>query len=69
MNQETIDRVRVYYDLPESINDKQIEYEFKGSLGEAAINLNIAKERLSDSLYSVSDMAKALERAAKLFKT
>ena len=65
MNKETIDRVRVYYELPESINDKQIEYEFSGSLGEAVVNLNIAQEAFRASLYSASDMLKALQLLAK----
>ena len=46
MNKKTINGVRKYYELPESISDEQIKKDLKGSIGEASVNIEIAKQNL-----------------------
>jgi len=42
MNKKTIDGIRGYYDLPDSVTNEQIETDLKSSFGEAVVSLNIA---------------------------
>ena len=42
MNKKTIDGIRKYYELPESVSDEQIETDLKDSFGAAAVTMNMA---------------------------
>jgi len=50
MEKEIINKLRLYYDLPESITDKEIESDLHGSLGHASIKLNAAVLELKSQL-------------------
>ena len=58
MNKTTIDGIRIYYNLSESVTDEQIQKTLRGSLGEAVVNLNIA----------VRNFTMAVEKATPKFK-
>lgn len=61
-----IDEIRQYYQLSNKITDKQIAQNLKGSLGEAIINLQIAKKNFAMAMAKI--MPKVLKRF-KLIKT
>lgn len=50
MDKKAINGVRQYYQLPENITDDQIAKNLKHSLGEAVVNLDIAKKNLATAL-------------------
>lgn len=53
MDKKMIDKLRVYYKLPDVITDAQIGKELKGSLGESLLNIETANNQLKKALYDI----------------
>ena len=66
MKQETINGIRVYYQLSEDITDEHIRNNLKGSLGEACVNITLAKENLAEAFrnsgFSANNIIKAFKK-------
>lgn len=62
MKQKIINGIRTYYQLPKQVTDEYIRDNFKGSLGEACVNINIAKE---SALEAFRKLGLEAEQAAK----
>lgn len=52
MNKKTVDSLREYYRLPDSVSDDDIRLKLRGSLGEAVVNLNVAVKNFSRAVSS-----------------
>lgn len=65
MNKETIKELRVYYQIPDTISDDDIERVCAGSLREALINLRFAINKLSLSFRNTENPMKTLITAIK----
>lgn len=46
MNKKTIEAIRAYYRLPETVTDDTIKDKLKGSIGETMVDLDFAVKRL-----------------------
>lgn len=57
MEKETIDGVRTFYALPDSVSDHEIQSAYRNSFGKAAVQLNIA----------IKDLGLALKNLARQF--
>lgn len=53
MEKKTIDGVRKYYELFDSVSDEQISRDLKGSVGEAVVNLNIALQNMKKAFGEI----------------
>lgn len=62
MNNQVVDGIRQYYQLPNEITDEQIIKELRGSLGETIVNLNISQKNL------IKAFGEAMPRIKKIFQ-